>query len=75
MKKIVNIGLIGMGTVGAGVVDILQKKYSFIEDKVGTQIRLKRICDKKFEKKKPSGIDYSLLTTDISEVINDPEII
>src|SRR3989339_1805072 len=74
-KQLVNIGLIGMGTVGAGVVEIFQTKYPLLEKKAGAGLRLKRICDKRFEKKQPEGIEkFSLLTTDITEVLNDRDI-
>jgi len=74
MRKVVNIGIIGMGTVGTGVFEILKRLYSHLEERVGSQIRIKKICDRKFENKKPEGIDFSLLTTNIEDVINDEEI-
>ncbi len=40
------IGLIGFGTVGSGVVEILQRNRDILEARVGLPIRLKRIADK-----------------------------
>ncbi|RLD18938.1 MAG: homoserine dehydrogenase [Caldiserica bacterium] len=74
MSRPVNIGIIGMGTVGESVFNIIRDRYDFFEVKIGTPIRIKKICDKKFERKKPEGIDFSLLTTEIQDVINDEEI-
>jgi homoserine dehydrogenase len=44
MKEI-KVGLIGFGTVGTGVVKILQKNSKLIEARVGARIVLKRIAD------------------------------
>ena len=44
MKEI-KVGLIGFGTVGAGVVKILQENAKLIERRVGGKITLKRIAD------------------------------
>lgn len=74
MPKVVNIGIIGMGTVGTGVFEIMKKNYSYLEERIGSRIRIKKICDRRFESKKPEGIDFSLLTTNIEDVINDEEI-
>lgn len=73
MKKI-NVGLIGFGTVGCGVVKILQERKNFLKSKIGTEICLKKVCDKNISLKRPVSVDKALLTTNINEVINDPQI-
>jgi homoserine dehydrogenase len=45
MKNSVKIGLIGYGTVGSGVVKILEKNCEEIEKKSGTKIEVGGICD------------------------------
>ena len=42
----VNIGLIGFGTIGSGVVEIFNKNTPIIEGKVKRKVNLKKIVDK-----------------------------
>ena len=43
MKKILNIGLVGYGTVGKGVVKILEKNNAIALRKAGVKINVKSI--------------------------------
>jgi homoserine dehydrogenase len=73
MKKI-NVGLIGFGTVGSGVVKILREKKSFLSEKIGLEINIKKICDKDLSARRNVVVDKSLLTRDVRDIINDPGI-
>ena len=73
MKKI-NIGLIGFGTVGSGVVKILRDKKALISSKIGLEINIKRICDKDLSAKRNVAVDKALFTKDAMDVINDHQI-
>ena len=73
MRKI-NIGIIGFGTVGSGVVKILRDKKSFLAEKTGIEICIKKICDKDLISKRNVSVDKKLLTKSALEVINDPQI-
>lgn len=73
MKKI-NVGIIGFGTVGCGVVKALKSKRSFLRDKSGVDIRIARICDKDLRTKRPVKVARSLLTKSIAKVLYDPDI-
>lgn len=73
MKKI-NVGLIGFGNVGSGLVKILQDRKNFLSEKVGLDITLKKICDKDTASKRTVSIDKGLLTKDAKEIIDDPKI-
>lgn len=73
MKKI-NIGLIGFGTVGAGVVKILRDRRKLLADKIGTEISIKKICDKDLESRRAVSVPRELLTSDAGELIDDPQI-
>ncbi len=68
------IGLIGFGTVGAGVVKILQENREILEARIGFPLRLKRIADLDLESDRGVEVDRSLLTRDAREVIEDPDI-
>ncbi len=72
--KEVKIGLIGFGTVGAGVVKILQKNSKLIEDRMGSKLILKRIADLDLKTDRGVSVKPSLLTQNAEEILNDPEI-
>ncbi|TBR16842.1 homoserine dehydrogenase [bacterium] len=73
MKKI-NIGLIGFGNVGSGVVEILQENKKLLTAKTGLEISIKKICDKDIASKRLINVDKNILTRDVKQVINDPQI-
>ncbi len=73
MKKI-NVGIIGFGTVGAGVVKILRDRKKFLSDKIGTEINIKKICDKDITTKRNVSVSKDLLTTDIKDILDDSQI-
>ncbi|RMF94230.1 MAG: homoserine dehydrogenase [Candidatus Schekmanbacteria bacterium] len=70
----VKVGLIGFGTIGTGVVKILQQNKNIISDKLGTSIILKKIADLDINRPRSVKVDSSLLTADANEIISDPEI-
>ena len=74
MKKMISIGLIGFGTIGTGVVKLLQESSDLIAGRLGTEIRLQRIADIDIRKSRAISVDEALLTTDAAEILNDPEI-
>lgn len=73
MKKI-NIGLIGFGNIGSGVIKILRNKKSFLTKKTGLNINIKKICDQDIISKRNVGVDKRLLTRDPKEILEDPQI-
>ena len=74
MKDIYNVGLIGFGTIGAGVVETFNRNLNLMEQKVGAKIRLKRVVDLDIETDRGVAVDKSVLSTDINDILDDPEI-
>lgn len=72
--KNINVGLIGFGNVGCGVVKILNERKNLLCAKTGSQINIKKICDKDIVSKRSVAVDKSILTTDAHEIIDDPQI-
>jgi homoserine dehydrogenase len=70
----IKVGLIGLGTVGAGVVKILQENSGLIEKRLGSRILLKRIAD--VDLKTDRGVKFrpGVLTKRAEDVIHDPDI-
>ncbi len=73
MKKIINIGLLGMGTVGTGVVKILTNNAYDISQKVGMSVHIKKIMVRNLTKSR--NIETTAeFTTSFEDIINDQEI-
>lgn len=72
--NVVNVGLIGAGTVGCGVAKILMDNSDLIQKRTGIKIKLKKVADIDIERKRPVKIPKKLFTNDAWELINDPEI-
>ncbi len=73
MSKI-NVGLIGAGTIGGGVVKIMTKQAAFFREKLGLDIALTRIVDKNtaiFNTLPTEGITCS---DNIDDILNDESI-
>jgi homoserine dehydrogenase len=73
MKEI-KVGLIGFGTVGAGVVKILNKNSHLIEKRMGAKIVLKRVADIDLKTDRGVKLKPGVLTRNAGDVIDDPEI-
>ncbi|KQC11435.1 MAG: homoserine dehydrogenase [Smithella sp. SDB] len=73
MKEI-NIGLIGFGTIGTGVIKLLRQNEELITKKLGAKLVLKKIADIDITNSREVKVKRSLLTTDVREIINDKDI-
>jgi len=74
-NKVINIGLIGFGTIGAGVVRILQENSAVISERLGTSLRLTRIVDLDIKSDRGVQLDEGVtLSSEIDDIINDTEI-
>lgn len=73
MKKL-NIGLLGFGNVGSGVIKILRDRKGLLSEKIGIEINIKRIFDKDISSERNVTVDKNILTRNIAEIINDPQI-
>lgn len=72
--KEVKIGILGFGTVGAGVVEGLQKNGALMANRTGIVPIIGKIADLDIETDRGVHVDASVLTTDAFAVIDDPEI-
>lgn len=72
--RIMNVGLLGLGTVGSGVYDILKKKSRMLKERSGIEFRLVKAADKSPARKKALGIPSDIFTRDAGQVIRNPEI-
>jgi len=72
--KDIQVGLIGFGNIGAGVVRLLRENAGVIRSKVGAGIVLKRIADLDIVSDRGVTVDAGVLTTSVDDIFNDPEI-
>ncbi len=73
-KERVEIGVLGLGVVGSGTVQLLQRNRAEIERKIGIPFRIKRIAVRDLYKQRAVTVDRALLTTDAGEILDDPDI-
>lgn len=74
MIKSISVGLLGLGTVGSGVVQIVERHQDKLMHQVGCPVEITKIAVKNVHKKRDIDIDPSKLTTDPNEVIENPQI-
>lgn len=72
--KAISIGLLGLGTVGSGVVKIIENHQDKLMHQVGCPVKVKKILVKNLNKERTVQVDRAMLTTDPEEILNDPEI-
>lgn len=73
MKK-VNVGILGFGTVGAGVAEGIIKNGALMAQRTGFFPVIGKIADLDIKTDRGIQIDPALLTTNAISVIDDPEI-
>lgn len=73
MKEL-NIALLGLGTVGSGVVKIIEENRQQIKDTLNKDIVIKHILVRDKSKKRPLNISQYHLTEDVDEILNDDTI-
>lgn len=73
MNKI-NIGLIGYGHVGSGLVKLLKERRGFLKERFHAEFNIKVICDRHIHKKSPTGFSSIQLTTDFKRVVYNQDI-
>ncbi len=71
--KTINVGLIGFGTVGSGLAEVLLSQRERLVQRSGLEIRLARVADINISELPPQFAGTGL-TRDASEMINDPDI-
>ena len=73
MKRVVHIGLVGFGTVGKGVYDLISKNRDIIADRTGITLNIKIVCEKMTDLVKKAAPELSV-TDNWKDLIADKEI-
>ena len=69
-----NIGLIGAGIVGGGVVKNLTSHADLIAERLGLRLNLKWVCDKDEARLKDLPVPATVLSRDAQQVLGDPDV-
>lgn len=74
IMKELNVALLGLGTVGSGVVKIIEENRQQIKDTLNKDIVIKHILVRDKSKKRPINISQYHLTEDVNEILNEDSI-
>ena len=72
--KPINVGLLGIGTVGGGTFTVLARNREEISRRAGTAITMKMVADKDVVKAEALAGGAAVVTGDALEVVNHPDI-
>ncbi|MDD5274778.1 MAG: homoserine dehydrogenase [Methylovulum sp.] len=72
--KPIKVGVLGLGTVGGGTVNVLKRNAAEIARRAGREIIITRASAKDLTKQRICDTQGIILTTDPLDIINDPEI-
>jgi homoserine dehydrogenase len=70
----IGVGIIGFGTIGVGVAQVLLENEDVISRRLGAKLRLVKIADLDIETDRGIEIDKALLTTDVGDVLDNPAV-
>ena len=73
-KPTVNIGILGLGVVGQGVLKHLNRNRKLLESRLGVRLNISKIAVRNKRRKRSIKVIPKLLTEDSFEVVNDPSI-
>ena len=67
----INIAVLGYGTVGSGVVEVIRTNHETINKRAGEEIKIKYVLDlREF----PGDPVEEILVHDFEQIVNDPEV-
>ena len=72
--KPINVGLLGIGTVGGGTFNVLARNEAEITRRAGRPIRITRVADRDLDLARQVTAGRAQLTDDAFAVVADPEI-
>lgn len=73
-EKVIKVGLVGFGTVGAGTAKILLEDTDAIAAKTGIRLQLAKVVDLDTKTRRPVELPPGLLTDDINAILRDDSI-
>ena len=68
MRQQINVGLIGLGTVGTGALRILRENAELIRRRVGVPVEVTKVAVRDLKRDRGLAIPAGMLTTDASRI-------
>lgn len=72
--KAIRVGLLGLGTVGSGVVKIIQDHQDKLMHQIGCPVLIQKVLVSNLDKKRDVDVAREVFTTEVYDVIRDPEV-
>jgi len=72
--KPINVGLLGIGTVGGGTFRVLRRNREEIARRAGCDITMKMVADRDLARARSLVGEQATVTADANEVVNHPDI-
>ncbi len=73
-KNTAKVALVGLGTIGTGVARLLLQQQKRIARHAGGAVELVKVCDKDLTARRDLTLPDGILTDDLSQITDDPEI-
>ncbi|MDW7740366.1 MAG: homoserine dehydrogenase [Bacillota bacterium] len=73
-KQLIRIGMLGMGTVGSGVAELINTNCNDIAEKTGFEIRIDKVLVRDPGRQRSVKLGRDQFTTDASAVLENPEL-
>ncbi len=73
-KSVIKLGLMGLGTVGTGVVKIIQNNGDQLERKVGAKLEVAKVLVRDINKPRDVELPHGVLTANPRDIIDNPDI-
>ncbi len=70
----VNVGLLGLGTVGGGTLNVLSRNAGEIARRAGRAIRVTHAAAREYDPARLEGLDTVRVSDDAFAVVDDPEV-
>lgn len=70
----IKVGLLGFGTIGTGVVRVLQKNAALLQQRLGQPVELAKIVDLDISTDRGVVVASELLSTDVEDIISNPDV-
>jgi len=72
--RIVRIGLLGCGTVGASVVRLVHEHRDDIALRTGCRLEIARVAVRDISRDRTLDLDPDVFTSDAGSIVDDPEV-
>lgn len=74
VKDTITVGLLGLGTVGSGVVKIIEKHQQKLQHQIGCPVKVGKVLVRDLAKKRDVDFDEALLTDRVEDIIENDDI-